>query len=83
MRQLITATFYLFGLMFFIGLPSAFNLLGLTKTPAVTLILENLPVHFAVAANAFFAFLVLHSIQWFVFNRVYAYAMRLNPQDIV
>lgn len=82
MRQLITAAFYLFGLAFFIALPSAFSLLALTKIPGVTLILENLQVHFAVAANAFFVFLVLHSIQWFVSSRVYAYALRLNPQDI-
>src|ERR1700722_11299735 len=53
MRQLIVATFYLFGLMFFMALPSAFNSIALTKVPGVTLIMEHLSVHFAVAANAF------------------------------
>jgi hypothetical protein len=41
-------------------------------------IFENLGFNFAFAANIFFVFLVLHSVQWFVSSRVQASARRLN-----
>jgi hypothetical protein len=44
--------------------------------------LENFFLYFAFAANAFFIFLVLHLVQWFVSGRVRAYALRLNSSSV-
>jgi hypothetical protein len=81
MRQLIGATFYLFGLIYFLMLPLATRILD-SRIPLELLILDNFLMYFAFAANVFFVFLVLHSVQWFVSSRVNAYALRLNSQDI-
>lgn len=80
-RQLIVATFYLFGIVFFFGLRFALWTLG-SKTSVGILVLENFFLYFAFAANAFFIFLVLHLVQWFVSGRVRACALRLNSSRI-
>jgi hypothetical protein len=77
-RQLIRATFYLFGLVLFLGLQRAYFVIGLSKIPVETIILENFLLYFAFAANVFFVFLVLHLVQWFFSGRVYAYAIHSN-----
>jgi hypothetical protein len=82
LRQLILATFYLFGIVFFFGLRSALWTPDNNSTPGGMLILENFFLHFAFAANAFFIFLVLHSVQWFVSGRVQARALRVNATTI-
>ena len=82
LHQLIGATFYLFGFVFFLTIPFAFITLDSSKVPGWTSIFENLGFDFAFAANIFFVFLVLHSVQWFVSSRVHASARRLNTQDI-
>jgi hypothetical protein len=79
LHQLICATFYLFGFMYFLTLPLAFISLG-DNRPGWMLIFENLSIYFVFAANVFFIFLVLHSIQWFVASKVRASARRLNVQ---
>ena len=79
-RQLIGATFYLFGFIFFQGLPFAFNTLGLSKTPGWVYVLENLRLDFVFAANVFLIFLILHLIQWFVLNRLHSCVLRLNTR---
>jgi len=81
-RQLVNATFYLFGFVFFLTLPGATFVSELSRTPTAMLILRNFLMHFAFAANVFFVFLVLHSLQWFVSARVYAYVLRLTSQGI-
>jgi hypothetical protein len=78
LRQLIGATFYFFGFIFFVTLPFAFITLASSSTPGWMYIFENLGFNFAFAANIFFVFLVLHSVQWFVSSRVQASARRLN-----
>ena len=78
LRQLIGATFYFFGFIFFLALPFAFITLANSSTPGWMYIFENLGFNFAFAANIFFVFLVLHSVQWFVSSRVQASARRLN-----
>jgi hypothetical protein len=80
-RYLIKATFYLFGIVFFWGM--RFTLwTPENKTPVSLLVLENFFLYFAFAANAFFIFLVLHSVQWFVAARLHAFARRLTPSRI-
>jgi len=69
-RQAIGATFYLFGFVFFVSLQTAFNVLGLSSRPSMVVTAENFILHFIVAANVFFIFLVLHLIQWFVWCRL-------------
>ena len=78
MRQLIGASFYIFGFVFFLTLPFAFITLGASSTPGWMLIFENLSNYFAFTTNVFFVFLVLHSVQWFASGRVHASALRLN-----
>jgi hypothetical protein len=82
MQQLIGASFYLFGFIYFMTLPFAFNTLGDSKGPGWVLIFENLGFNFAFAADVFFVFFVLHSVQWFVSARVSASARHLNVQHI-
>jgi hypothetical protein len=82
MQQLIAASFYLFGFIYFMTLPFAFNTLGDSKVPGWVLIFENLGFNFAFAADVFFVFFVLHSVQWFVSARVSASARHLNVQHI-
>jgi hypothetical protein len=80
-RHLITATFYLFGIVFFWGL--RFTLWTPDgKTSVSLLVLENFFLYFAFAANVFFIFLVLHSVQWFVSARLHTCARRLTTSRI-
>jgi hypothetical protein len=81
LRQLIGATFYLFGLMFFLTLPLATFILDSGRYTIGTLILHNFLVYFAFANNVFFIFLVLHSVQWFLSGRIQAHELRLNAQN--
>jgi len=62
MRQLVGATFYLFGFIFFLVLPWATFTFGSSHSPLWTLILRNLFVDVAFAANIFSVFLVLHCV---------------------
>jgi hypothetical protein len=78
LRQLILATFYLFGIVFFFGLWSA----RWTADHSRATILDRFFAFFAFAVNAFFVFLVLHSVQWFVSGRLQACALRLNASHI-
>lgn len=81
MRHLITAAFYLFGIVFFWGL--RFTLWTPdSKTPVGILILENFFLYFAFAANAFFVFLILHLVQWFVSARLQSSARSLITSHI-
>jgi len=77
-RQLIVATFYLFGIVFFFGLWSVRSEADSSRAT----ILDGFFVFFAFAVNAFFIFLVLHSVQWFVSGRLQACALRLNASRI-
>jgi hypothetical protein len=80
-RHVITATFYLFGIVFFWGL--RFTLWTPdSKTSVFLLVLENFFLYFAFAANVFFIFLVLHSVQWFVSARLHTCARRLTTSRI-
>jgi hypothetical protein len=79
MRQLIAATFYLFGLVFFLGLRFALYTPESKSVSVVGfLVLQNFYIYFAFAANAFSIFLVLHSIQWFVSGRLQARISRVG-----
>jgi hypothetical protein len=77
-RQLILATFYLFGIVFFFGLWSV----RWAAYHSGATILDGFFAVFAFAVNAFFVFLVLHSVQWFVSGRLQASALRLDASHI-
>lgn len=79
LHQLLGATFYLFGFVFFLALPFATITMD-SKISVDILILRNFLMYCAFAANVFFIFLVLHSVQWFVSGRVQASVKRLNGQ---
>jgi hypothetical protein len=82
MRQLLAASFYLFGFIFFLSLPWATVTLDNSRMPFLILILRNFLVRFDFAANVFSVFVVLHSVQWFVSSKVNAYAIHVNAQDV-
>jgi hypothetical protein len=62
LRQVMGATFYLFGLVLFLGLENITNFVG--DQLLGIYVLDNFLLLCAFAANAFFIFLMLHSIQW-------------------
>jgi hypothetical protein len=80
-RRLITATFYLFGILFFWGLH--YTLLTTdSKVSVGFLILENFFLYFAFAVNVFFVFLALHLVQWLASARLQACARALANSPI-
>jgi hypothetical protein len=70
LRQILAATFYLFGFLFFIGLQRAPITLGDGPTFPMMEVLGSFVFHFVFAANIFLVFLVLHLVQWIVSSRV-------------
>jgi hypothetical protein len=70
MRQILGATFYLFGFLFFIGLQNAPITLGDGPSFPMVQILGNFVLHFVFSANVFLVFLVLHLVQWLVSSRL-------------
>ena len=79
-RQLIGATFYLFGLVFVLGLRSAPSISVLSTIPVGTRILQNFVLHFAFAANVYSIFLLLHLVQWFVRGRLNSSSLHFNSR---
>ncbi len=69
-RHVIGATFYLFGVVFFLGLQSAPLVLGHSADPLRMEILPTFVVLFAFAANVFLVLFVLHLVSWFVCNGI-------------
>jgi|SRR4051812_16571447 hypothetical protein len=78
LRQILGATIYLFGLVFFIGLQNAPITVGDGPSSSLTQILSNFVFHFVFAANMFLPFLVLHVVQWLISRRVQAVTQGLN-----
>jgi len=81
LRQLIEATFLLWGFVFFLELPWATRTIDSSRTPTSTLILDNFLVDFGFALNVFFLLLLLHLVQWFVSARIHACARRLTASE--
>ena len=77
-QQLVKATFYLFGFVLFIGFQRAYFTAETSRTQLGWLILERFVLYFALAANVFLVFFLIHCIQWFVSARVDACASRLS-----
>jgi len=78
LRQILGATFFLFGFLFFLGLPNATVTIGDGPGFPAFEILSNFVFSFVYATNVFLIFLVLHVIQWVTSNRVQACARRLQ-----
>jgi hypothetical protein len=72
LKQLLDATFYLFGLVFFFTLPFAFNSFVNSRIPAGNIALKNLGIDFIFAANVFLILLFFHGVQWFASARLNA-----------
>ena len=68
--HVIGATFYLFGVVLFLGLQSAPRALGHSRNPLEMEILPTFVVLFAFAANVLLVLFVLHLLSWFVRNRL-------------
>jgi len=78
LRQILTATFYLFGLLLFVSLKNATTTVGDGRELPVFQILNNFVFEFIFAANVFFVFLILHFVQWLTSNRLQACTKRLS-----
>jgi hypothetical protein len=78
LQQATLATFYLFGFVLFACLQFAYRVLENSTTPLGWIVVRNFQIHFAFAANAFFVFLLLQFIQWFVADRVNAVSLQAN-----
>jgi hypothetical protein len=80
-NYILGATFYLFGLIFFIGLQNAPITLGDGPDFPIAQIIKAFVFHFVFAANVFCVCLVLHFVQWSVSARLQACVLRLasNP----
>jgi hypothetical protein len=79
LQMLIGAAFYLFGVVFFLGLQRAHITIDNSRTPVGLLVLENFQVRFAFAFNVFVAFFVLHVLGWFVSAMVRRLELRGLP----
>jgi hypothetical protein len=77
-RQTIDATFYLFGCVLFVSLANIGNFADNSKALLGYVIFQNFLFQCAFAANAFFVFLVLHLIQWFLSRQLNSYAEHLK-----
>lgn len=78
-RRLIGATFYLFGLVLFLVLPSVRNTLGARSTASeLNQILGGFLVCCEFAAIVFFIFFVLHVAEWLVYMMLNRSSKRLN-----
>ncbi len=78
--RLITMAFYLFGWVLFSGLQGAYFTIINSHGPAVESgILRDFEPHFAFAANAFFVFLMLYVVAWFISSRVNRLALPPIP----
>jgi hypothetical protein len=82
LQSLIRATFYLFGIVLFIGLQFAYRTASASSTPVGWIVLENFVFYFAFSANVFSIFFLIHCVQWFVSGRVAAFASRLIAQRL-
>ena len=80
MRQLITAMFYLWGVVSFISLiGSNAPVEGEGTWPNMGLFMRVFLNFAAFAANVFLVLLILHSIQWVVSSRISKHIGSLNP----
>jgi hypothetical protein len=74
LRQLHLFTLYLLGFCISVQVPSSFHTLGGSATFELSTIMRQLTFLFFFDAWIFLAFLLLHTIQWVVFNRVHSFA---------
>jgi len=78
-RQVIWATFYIFGVVLFLNLQFIQHTLGAGSVAGeLKQILGNFMMCCAFAANVFFILLVLHIAQWLVFIMLNRCSKRLN-----
>lgn len=80
MRHVIGASFYLFGIVFFLGLQSAPRVLGHSTNPLGMEVLPTFVLLFAFAANVFLVLLVLHLVSWFACNRLNSSRLHSNAR---
>jgi hypothetical protein len=81
-RQVIGATTYLFGVVFFLGLQSAPRTLGHSASPLGMEVLPTFVLLFAFAANVFLVLLALHLVSWFVCSRVNSSLLHSNARHL-
>jgi hypothetical protein len=78
MDKLVVTAFYVFGMVLFLGLQWSYFTIDNSKMPGGWIILSSFEPHFVFAFNAFFVFLVLHSLGWFISNSLDRFALHLK-----
>jgi hypothetical protein len=80
LRQVLFSLCLLFGLCFLLQIPAAFNVIGDSNVPALTIIFMQLNAYISYATDVLLVFVVLHLAQWLVWAHVQSFAKseRLN-----
>jgi hypothetical protein len=79
LQRTTVAAFYFLGFAIFAGFQFAYcNVAGDSSESLVWLVVRNLLLHFAYAANVFLILLVVHVVQWFIANQLNALGSQAN-----
>jgi|SRR5580658_4342177 hypothetical protein len=76
LQQMTVTLFYLFGLTFFVQIPSAFWTPDSEHRSVAIQLADNFEIYFRLAAVVFLVFLILNSVPWFVSSQIRATALR-------
>jgi hypothetical protein len=80
LSQLLSAISYLFGLVFFMVLPTAHASITVGREPFWIALLRDCLVELSFVANVFAVLFVLHLAQWFVSSRVEKCVLAMNTR---
>jgi hypothetical protein len=78
-QNLIEATFYLFGIVLFLGLQWAYVILETSSLSVPELVLRHFVAHFVFAFHVFFVLLVLHAVRWGVSSYIDTLCLQSMP----
>jgi hypothetical protein len=81
LQRLIETAFCGFGLVLFLNLQRAHLTLDNSKIPVGLEVLQNFQVDFVFAFNAFFGFLSLHVLTWFVSTWVERFGLQSKRKN--
>jgi hypothetical protein len=70
LQRTTVAAVYFLGFAIFAGFQFAYCTIGKSSETLVWIVVKNLLLHFAFAANVFLILLVLHVVQWFIANQL-------------
>jgi hypothetical protein len=78
LSQLLSLSSIAFALCLTVQIPAAFNVLGNSRAPMISIIWRQIGVYIVYAADVLLVLLILRLVQWFVASRVSAATLRLT-----